>query len=243
MDAPLVPRYDHVRQSAKDFLIDEEIASLPVDPFRLAQQHDLGPEPYSKLNLSYKEDGFLIRDRGIERIFYNDQVEHPERIRWTIMHEIGHAFLGHFQFDETLFRNGMTTTASGVLEVEAHLFASEVLAPSPVIRNLGIVDAYWKIAELCGISESAAMKRASHMMRYPFYHHHEQDEQILELFQDFLQPVTICLDPSCDEKKQPHYVQKDSTREEFCEHCGNKMIWTRKGIFDRWLREKRTGNG
>lgn len=242
METSLVPRYDHVRRLAKDFLIDEEISSLPVDPFRLAQQHDLGPEPYSKLNLTYKEDGFIIRYRGMERIFYNDQVENPERIRWTIMHEIGHAFLGHFQFDETLFRNSLTLSIHGVLEVEAHLFASEVLAPSPVIRKLGIVNDFWEIAEICGISESAAMKRASHMMRYPFYHYHEQDEKILALFQDFLQPVRICLNPNCDSKTPFSYMEKTSA-EKFCEYCGNKMIQTYKGIAGRWLRKKRMGNG
>lgn len=65
-------------------------------------------------------------------IFYNDDtsLKIPQRIRFTLGHELGHILLGHFDnYEGFLPRNGFGVVNSEI-EGEADVFASEILCPT-----------------------------------------------------------------------------------------------------------------
>ena len=100
-------------------------------------------------------------DHFVYFIYYDDRVKNKERIRWSICHELGHIFAGHFADFDLRTSNFINITNSqyGVLELEAHWYASELLAPSPVmfiLRNKLFTE---HISLLCDISFDAAQKK------------------------------------------------------------------------------------
>jgi len=98
-------------------------------------------------------------------IIYDDRVPDEARNRWSIGHELGHAFCGHLiEFELTsMFRSGLSAAEYGVLEVEAHFFASELFAPTPVLRLLNTFLYTEKICVLCDISVKAARRKANRL--------------------------------------------------------------------------------
>ncbi|MFD1423397.1 ImmA/IrrE family metallo-endopeptidase [Laceyella tengchongensis] len=196
-DFPLKPRFEFALEKARDFLIELEICTLPIDSFKLAELLDLGPIPFSKLNLPIWDgvDGFIQKNRfEAEQIFYNDYISSKERTRWTIMHEIGHSMLGHLNYEEVLFYDDqMPEDQYGILEVEAHYFASEVLAPTAVLKALN-VQCHTDIMRLCGLSDEAARirkKRFDHQDRWGTFD--EMDQQIVDQFHDFIKRHPLCM--------------------------------------------------
>ncbi len=122
--------YEDIKQQSISMLIEMGINSVPIDPFELSNKLGLRVIPYSAFSgdivfvLSLKEpDGFSIEDgKGGWAIYYNDSVKY-ERVRFTIMHEIGHYILGHYKGGE-------------VEESEANFFARYTLAAPPLIHNI-----------------------------------------------------------------------------------------------------------
>ncbi len=93
---------------------------------------------------------------------YDPDVMPYTRIRWTIAHEIGHIVLGHFH-DFAIDELKKSAAANGgspvhVLELEADIFAAELLQPMPILRAIGNLTVA-QIQELCGVSKKAATNR------------------------------------------------------------------------------------
>ena len=95
------------------FMYEEcEVVSYPIDCYEIARKLFYTLVPYSSLTdhqlrlaMEYSSDGFSVLrqmpDTGMYRwfIFYND-FNSNQRQRWTIFHEIGHIYLGHFENDD-----------------------------------------------------------------------------------------------------------------------------------------------
>lgn len=84
----------------------------------------LHPELYS-LCRGMSDDAFS--DKTLRIILYNDRIC-EQRIRFSLMHELGHFILGH-------------TTESKENEQEADAFAANLLAPEAVIKYQGFYTA------------------------------------------------------------------------------------------------------
>ena len=88
-------------------------------------------------------------------ILYNGSMN-PGRVRWTLGHEIGHICIGHL---ETMEVAEIAYTEQrefyDQLESEADYFAWNLLAPLPILREMGIrsVD---ELKIVCGLSTQAA---------------------------------------------------------------------------------------
>lgn len=137
------------------------IHTLPIDPFAIAAKLHYILVPYSALSLEYLRYALLISSDAFSRveqilvngicmyryvIYYNDRKYAP-RIRWTLLHEIGHCYLGHHDHpDESL---------NSVEEAEANLFAKYSAAPLPLI-NMMRDQSVAAIAHLFSISYQAA---------------------------------------------------------------------------------------
>ena len=253
---PDKPRFDYVTQTAYKFLLECGYTRFPISPYDVLDElkDDVVCLPWSKARKVLKsEDPFHLRqlqaegrtirmrETGIYYIVYDDvTVNSPDRISWTIMHEIGHIILGHLvEFSETaLSRGGMTSKQYGVLEVEAHYFAAEFLMPTAILKYYtGItVD---EIALLFGVSDKAAEKKYKRVFESDYLPTGEYDRLVIRNFYKFL--ITDADDaiyrsiyrtwgipwktkyvPVC--RKCPDcYSYIDDPKAQHCSYCGSIM--------------------
>ena len=244
--------YGFATQKAREFMIQYEIDWLPINPFELMD----------KLNIQYKSIGDLVLETGLDRkflidevifgedglIFYepdtnsnmiilNEEIEPFERIRWTIMHEIGHAYLGHLNSKKTsILKWKLSKDEYNNHEQEAHIFAAEVLAPKFILYRIG-AHSISEIVEICEISKAAAESRAKaiRVLINDKTKMHNSMLSIIPTFAQFLEFKTIC----CDYKdmriqsriqQNPRAKMQAATRSvatlpsgkyEQCPFCGN----------------------
>lgn len=150
MRFPTKSRYKKVAKTVCEFFIKENITSFPINPFEIISRNKWGLITYSELaretNLTIdqiietvqSEDGYTIWDGTNYTIAYNDKVTPPNRIRFTLMHEIGHIYLNHLiDFDETILnRSKLTYEKYRILENEANAFARNTLAPAIIVNRI-----------------------------------------------------------------------------------------------------------
>lgn len=168
---PTTPRWDTAILCAHEFLMRNGIKSLPVDPAELYKRHNwILYDCKTAEELTGEADPLGIHKVDAKTYFdgttyvtlYN--CHHlKNRIRFTLMHEIGHICLGHFNFEETLIcTGGLCETDHKLLDSEANAFAAEVLAPLVVLKKLGLNDAQ-SIKDTASISAQAAHNRLKAM--------------------------------------------------------------------------------
>lgn len=200
---PEKPRFDFVTQTAYKFLLECGYSRFPISPYDVldelgdyvvclpwteAKKVMKSEDPFHLRQLQAEGRTIRVRTNGMYYIVYDDvTVNSPDRISWTIMHEIGHIILGHLvEFSETaLNRGGMTSAQYGVLEVEAHYFAAEFLMPTAILKYFkGItVD---EIALLFGVSDEAAEKKYKRVFESNYLPSGEYDKQVIRNFYRFL---------------------------------------------------------
>lgn len=214
---PNKPRFDYARQKARDLLVELNITSFPVDPFKIIEAYKDSILCFSWSQLKAAQgvsDPFHLRQKKIDArilwspkankfiLVYDDEQRNPLRLRWTIMHELGHCFLGHLvDFPETEIKQNNDNQYSekyGILEVEAHWFAAEVLCPTAIFQcftnnNKPTISPEY-LSQLCLISGEAARKRFDNIfngkgsapkdfiLRRNFYHFflYEQSKALYE---------------------------------------------------------------
>lgn len=134
-------------KAATAFLREHNVASLPVNPEQLIRKCgwelmrysyiiDNAPEPITLNDLIRQlnsPDAVTICTNERVLILYNDTGRLPERIRFTLCHEIGHLILEHFvDFNIGTLSPGKKAD----LEVEANVFAACLMAPVGVMQLL-----------------------------------------------------------------------------------------------------------
>lgn len=174
MKIPRTARYAYATKKAYKFLEENGVTSLPLDPFKIAELMDIPVTPYSEISLHdgysleelnrifSSEDGVTLYQDGYYYILYNDAPESIGRIRFTILHELGHIYLDHFtDFEQTaLTRSQLTSREYQVLENEVNCFARNALSPLPVVMSLP-QKTYLVLKKIFNISEKAAQTRLS----------------------------------------------------------------------------------
>lgn len=145
--------YERIKSAVADLYRRYSVATIPVDVFSLARKMGIAIRTYSSypdlfrlaLRGGAPEDGFkaniLDGTRSTTVIFYNDTMSR-QRIRFTILHEIGHIVLGHKQSSE-------------LAEAEANFFAKYAIAPPVLVRCIHPTD-YVEIADAFDISLECA---------------------------------------------------------------------------------------
>lgn len=124
--------YEYIKEEVTDLFVRYDVKCIPINGFELATKMGIVLVPYSaltpkKLEESQKisPDGFYMEPGdGREYIYYNNQVGY-ERSNMTILHEIGHAVLGHSE-----------ETDPEVAEAEAAFFAKYAAAPPPLVHKI-----------------------------------------------------------------------------------------------------------
>lgn len=232
MKIPEKARYEVATNKAHQFIEEYKINSFPVDPFNLAKKMEIPLTSYSELSSINgqttefiieqfgSEDGFTIFQNGRYSIVYNDDLTNSDkRLNFTLLHEFGHIYLGHFKFKKTLLlRNNLAEHEYKVLENEADCFARNVLSPAPIVNNLGFKHP-GIISNIFNISFQAAKARLGYLENDIYYSKRSLSYgKIEEMFYKFIYKMTHtyhCKD--CGIKflyDNPYY----------CKLCGSKNI-------------------
>ena len=149
MKVPDRARYDYVACKSSEFIAEENITYFPISPYEIIKRHKWALNTYSTLakqmnctiddiSAAFRTDeAYTIFNGNNYSIAYND-TKYADRIWFTLMHEVGHIYLNHFEnFEKTIIRrNEMSKNEYKVLENEANAFARNVLAPAPIIEQL-----------------------------------------------------------------------------------------------------------
>lgn len=233
---PLYPRKDFAKKAAKEFLLKSKVKSLPINPYAICKQHGFVIRSVSEIeDLIDEIDPFDIRyntdcdaktyltSDGRYVIVYDDSVLSQGRIIWTIAHEIAHIVLGHLeQFDQTEVNKGLTEKENQVLEKEADIFTSELLAPAEILLHCKCKTKS-RIKMLCGLSDEAATYREEYVKNYkPDDKYQHLNKEIFKQFFNFINDKDFFINlhqkvcPKCK-----NYIL--SSREHFCRICGNQV--------------------
>lgn len=124
--------YEFIKEVIADLFVRFNIHCIPISGFELAVKMGIILVPYSALSSKKRkaaekisQDGFYFEPGDGREIIYYDDSKGYERANWTILHEIGHAVLGH-----------MDGTDPDVVEAEANFFAKYAVAPPPLVHKL-----------------------------------------------------------------------------------------------------------
>jgi len=189
--------YDHykkARNKSWEVLYDCKISEFPVDLGKIADFYGIKITLYSdtKLIQLFKEDalqgdGFVLRNEDETQVFINDKIHNRNRRRFTLAHELGHALLGH-SLDEIHYRNSEIDSQTDTQEIEANVFARDILMPATVLAALDIHTPE-EIMELCNVSRQSAEIRAERLhelYRRNKFNLHPAERKVREQFDDFI---------------------------------------------------------
>lgn len=244
---------------AHRFLNEFGIHWLPVDPYEIiATQknwhlkyadilaYEIGKDKQYVLDhVMRSKDGVAMYDVKMDQydiILNNDNSISQARMLWTVVHEIGHIYLGHLDNKLTkITKDLLSADEYNQLEFEADIFAGEVLASKWIMRNLDIVDEN-EIALICGISDDAALSRYKKATEEYDY---IPANVILTIhnFESYLKNIAICKsledlnlfarfaykNPVQNKlsKSKPKFLRSENS----CPYCGNEIGVTRNRIF------------
>ena len=151
-------RYRQIRDAAGSTLLAHP-PTLPVHPEAiLTARGDCRLLPYSAFGqgstskagparnggelgrLVGSPDGFTVfhADRRQYLVIYNDNwdLDFYGRTRWTLAHELGHIFLGHFENENTRLTALLDGAEQALYEAEANYFASMLLSYPILVRDV-----------------------------------------------------------------------------------------------------------
>lgn len=231
---PKQARYEKIMDAVYRFFINENIMGFPIDPEKIIKRNKWGLISYSELarqnNLTISQiitslqskDGYVIWDGLNYTIAYNDTILSPGRIRFTLMHEIGHIYLGHLtDFEETILnRGGLNKEKYKILEREANAFARNALSPPAIAQQMKTKFKNLTIDNLIScfhVSYEAALVRLKYLpwdlawsMKYLFFY--------LNRFESLIHKICYTLHCSnCDYV----FVRPNAN---YCPICGTDQI-------------------
>lgn len=146
-------------------LIKHNITKLPVDLFEILSKERIPLYSFTifeEISTKYhlikppSNDGFAVKSRQKTAIFINPTIISPQRIRFTIAHELGHILLGHLNMDTC-------TQNDDEKEWQANVFASRLLAPPCVLHEMCVTDSQ-SISRICDISQTAATHKVKQIL-------------------------------------------------------------------------------
>ena len=163
--------YQNARDAAWKILLDCNVERLPVDLNLICRS--LGVH-----TTSYRANAMLIQRRKLSEIvarsdglsffagdtpviMFNETCT-PERIRFTVAHELGHIVLGHVSPGGVTTTNREPNPKDDPQETAANQFAARLLAPACVLWGLDLHTSE-EIAGTCHISKQAAEFRVARM--------------------------------------------------------------------------------
>jgi len=169
-------RRKHIQELAISLLSQLRISSAPIDVEKIARARNA---IIHRGQVDKKVSGYLFREaRGNTAVIGVNNSQHEHRQRFTIAHELGH-FLLHTGEDlhlDQMFivknRDDRSAEGEDLEEVEANLFAAELLMPEQFLRRdieeMKEFDIFEEIevkqlAERYKVSQQAMVIRLTHL--------------------------------------------------------------------------------
>lgn len=228
---PSEPRYTRTKKIALEFIVREGLCGLPVEPKEIALRHhwkieevgDIAKDLYCsheyvlKRFVKSKDGAAYYCDCTDEyKIVINEKIRSRGRIRWTLMHEIGHIVLNHLKdYNKATITRGLNADEYDVLEKEAHYFAGQILAPPVILYKLN-VHSVVKLKNICSLSDEAAAIRYSYLIDWI------NKGKILPIEQNIIsQFYNFIYKKKCNNCGYG-FISKLGKR---CPICGAKLIW------------------
>lgn len=137
--------HEYIKHTTLKIFKDCSIYSFPIDCFDILDHYQISVYPYSSLSDSLREHCLRYSDDALNykgKLCYNDMM-YETRIRFTLMHELGHIVLQHGE------------SPSEEQEKEADFFSSHLLAPRMAIHYAGCKNQN-DVAKLFQLSQEAA---------------------------------------------------------------------------------------
>lgn len=176
--------YKNARNASWQFLIDYNISQLPVDLDPIIEKIGVKIKFGDERVLEPRQRGLTTTNGTTTYIVVREESSIAES-RYTIVHELGHGYLGHSLVNGKYAR---TFDINDANEYEAERFAIDVLAPACVLWGLHLHTPE-EIAKVCNISMTAARRRAERMeilyQRNKFLSH-PLERRVYSQFLDFI---------------------------------------------------------
>ena len=177
--------YFDTRDAAWQFLIDNNVRSYPLDLQRVVNQNGwkvLNKRSYilrhpTLRKYAKRSEGLTIELNGSYIILIDAEGSSVQRNRFTIAHEIGHIYLQH------------VGTKNVTIEKEANMFASRILMPMLLIKELDLKTAE-ELSKLCNVSLQAAtyrIKRYSQIKDREKFYTSPLERQVHEQLKQFIE--------------------------------------------------------
>lgn len=186
--------YKEARNKAWETLLACGISSLPVDLGEIAEHYGFKIVTYSDTSLTqlFREDvlqgdGFIVQNKSEKHIFINDKIHNRNRRRFTLAHEMGHGILQH-EMAVIHYRNSEVDSQTDMQELQANVFARDILMPATVLAALDIHTPE-EIMQLCNVSRQSAEIRAERLeelYRRNMFNHHPLERNVREQFDRFI---------------------------------------------------------
>lgn len=175
------PNWAKARQKAYEVIKEHNIQDFPINIVEVIKKYSdvkiLTYKEFSSIrnvsiedviNLNSSEDGCIhfYANKNRYLILYNDDVNVPERVYWTLAHEFGHYILGHHKESDrsNLSRLEITDNEYDLYEREADFFARFLINPPSIIKEWNVIDAY-RVMNFFKVSYSAANNTLSYLSR------------------------------------------------------------------------------
>jgi Zn-dependent peptidase ImmA (M78 family) len=195
------PRYDLIHGSAWSLLCESNISIFPIDPNHLIKIHGWGLRTVGELAEKFeyiRSEVICGQDAEVRYkvktqkycIIFNEKA-HEGRIQYSLCHEIGHIILGHSKELCNIKMSGhdIPDALYDFFELEAEIFASEVLMPTPILLELNLFKPP-EIRRYCGVSKKASETKANFLKRnyinYPYKKDIPMANKVKKQFQDFI---------------------------------------------------------
>lgn len=147
-------RRAHIRRLVDDLLAKQSPQKPPVRLERIAKLHEIR---IARVQAEEGLSGFLLRRPSPEGpVIGVNQSENDARQRFTIAHELGHFFLHegrgrtelHVDRTATVFhRNVRSAAGQDEMEIEANLFAAELLMPHQWVKQDANTAGFWDLGD------------------------------------------------------------------------------------------------
>lgn len=186
--------YKKARNKAWDVLYECGINRLPIDLWSISHILKLSIVPYSQTSIvqiftdnAKQGDGFVTIINGNKTIFINDKIKYLQRRRFTVAHEIGHAVLEH-DIGEIHYRNSEIDNLDDQQELEANVFARDLLMPAFVLKELNVRSAD-EIMRICNVSRQSAeirLKRLTELYQRGKFYTSDKESRLVAQFEEFI---------------------------------------------------------
>ena len=186
--------YKIARDMSWEVLLKCGINRLPVDLGLIANCYRYKIILFSKTNITQilkkdvlSGDGFIIYNNNEKQIFINDKINNRARRRFTLAHELGHGVLNH-DIEQIHYRNNEIDNSDDLQELQANVFARDLLMPATVLAALNVHTAD-EIMKLCSVSKVSAEIRADRLKelyKRNMFNKHPLERKVRAMFEEYI---------------------------------------------------------